>query len=255
MVNIEPGLYTGTIRHRRFAPRAHDFTYGLFMALLDVDRIEATMAISRLTGFNRSNLAAFHDCDHLGDPSLPVRERLRASAAAAGHALPDGAIYLLTHLRYAGYVFNPISLYYCFDRLSRLRLVLADVRNTYGGRRSYWLTPADDVARRFRALAAKSMYVSPFMEAAAQYEFLLTLPGDTLVAHMNVSASPAGQPVTRLFDATLELARRPWTAASMRQVLLRYPLMTAKVIGAIHLEALRLRLKGLAVMPAPEGRL
>lgn len=247
----EPGLYVGTITHRRYAPRPHDFRYSLFMALLDIDRIGELMAVSALSSLNRWNWVSFHDRDHLGDAALPLRERLRVSAAAAGRTLPDGAIYLLTHLRYAGYVFNPISIYYCFDREHVLRSVLADVRNTYGGRRSYWLDPVDRLTHRFRAFADKTLYVSPFMEMEMQYEFLLTPPGASLVAHMNVSRTGTGE---RMFDATLELDRRPWTAAAMRRTVVEYPLMTAKVIGAIHLEALRLRIKGLSVIPAPEGR-
>ena len=245
-----PALYVGTLRHRRHAPKAHAFSYSLFMALLDVERIPEAMAVSRLTGYNRRRWAAFDDRDHIGDPSLPLRDRVAASAASAGIDLPDGPIHLLTHLRYGGYVFNPISLYYCYDRGGRLRQVLADVRNTYGGRQAYWLTPADARERRLRAVAAKSMYVSPFMAADVDYEFLLTPPDETLVAHMNVvPRGGAGRRV--IFDATLTLRRQPWTAASLRTALVRYPLMTAKVIAAIHWEALRLRLKGLPVLPMP----
>jgi uncharacterized protein len=247
-VTPAPGLYAGTLRHRRFSPRAHAFEYGLFMACLDIDRIEELMAVSRLTGYNRWNWLSFDDRDHVGDPQRPLRERLRASARGAGHALPDGRILLLTHLRWAGYVFNPISIYYCFDAADRLALVLADVRNTYGGRHAYWLTPVGEVSRRFRAVAAKSLYVSPFMDGGVHYEFILTPPADDLVAHMNVWRDGPDQR-DRLFDATLTLARRPWDAAEIRRALVRYPLMTAKVIGAIHWEALRLRLKGAPVVP------
>ena len=244
-----PAVYVGTLRHRRHAPTAHEFHYSLFMVLLDVDRIAETMAGSWLTGYNRRRWAAFDDRDHIGDPVRPLRERVQASADSAGIDLPDGPIHLLTHLRYAGYVFNPISLFYCYDRGGRLQRVLADVRNTYGGRRTYWLTPADGSDRRLRALAAKSLYVSPFMPSDVDYEFLLTPPGETLVAHMNVL--PEGGQRQPIFDATLTLRRRPWTTGTLRAALLRYPLMTAKVIGAIHWEALRLRLKRLPVVPMP----
>lgn len=246
MVTIEPGLYTGTIRHRRFSPRAHEFRYALFMALLDVDAVTSQMAVSRLTARNRWSVASFHDADHIGDPALPLRSRIEASARAAGLVCPAGPIFLLTHLRYVGYVFNPISLYYCCDAGGQVRLVLADVRNTYGGRHSYWLTPIGDTTRRFRAVSAKSLYVSPFMTMSADYQFQLTPPGPSLVAHMDVVEHGSGD---RVFDATLHLERRPWTAATVRETLAAYPLMTLKVIGAIHLEALRLRLKGLAQIP------
>ena len=247
-----PGLYVGTVRHRRFEPRSHAFEYALFMVLLDIDRIRDSMAASRFTSYNRRNWAAFYERDHLdGDETRPLRDRLRDAALAAGETLPDGRIYLLTNLRYLGYVFNPISVFYCYGASGSLELVLAEVNNTYGGRRCYWLRPADGVARRFRSHATKSMYVSPFMEYDVDYEFVLTPPAEALVAHMNVLRR-AGDGVGRMFDATLTLDRRPWTAATIRSVLLRFPWMTAKVIAAIHWEALRLRLKGLPVMPLPQ---
>jgi uncharacterized protein len=246
-----PGVYVGSIRHRRHAPRAHEFRYALFMVLLDIDRIPECMAASRFTSYNRFNWAAFDERDHLdGDPSRHLRERLRDAAAAAGETLPDGPVYLLTNLRYLGYVFNPISIYYCYGRDGGLALVLAEVNNTYGGRRYYWLHPADDETRRFRSTAAKAMYVSPFMEYDVDYEFVLTPPSDSLVAHMNVLRG-AGS-TRRMFDATLSLDRQPWTAQSIRSALVRFPWMTAKVIAAIHWEALRLWIKGVPVMPFPQ---
>lgn len=247
---MESGVYVGTLRHRRHAPRAHHFTYSTFMSLLDIDRIDELMAVSPFTSVNRFNWATFDHRDHIGDAGLPLRERLRHSAWDAGIQLAGGPIYLLTHLRYAGYVFNPISLYYCCDAAGAVRQVLADVRNTYGGRRSYWLDPQDAATHRFRAVTPKTLYVSPFMEPAVAYEFRLTPPGESVVAHMNVVRLDG----ERLFDATLTLERRPWSAAAIRRALCGYPLMTAKVVGAIYFEALRLRLKGLREMPAPRGR-
>ncbi len=147
------------------------------MVLLDVDRLREAMGVSRLTSYNGWNWASFDERDHIGDPSQPLRDRLRESAASADEVLPDGPIYLLTHLRYAGYVFNPISLYYCYDRSHRLRLVLADVRNTYGGRRSYWLRSGGERRDVVRDTAAKSLYVSPFMDYDVDYDFVLTPPG------------------------------------------------------------------------------
>jgi hypothetical protein len=252
VVNPAPALYTGTLRHRRFSPRSHAFEYSLFMVLLDVDRVPEAMAVSRLTAHNQWNWASFHDADHLAPWPGSLRARLQASATEAGEVLPDGPISLLTHLRYGGYGFNPISLFYCHDRAGVLRLVLAEVRNTYGGRRHYWLRPADEDRRRFRSTAIKTLYVSPFMDADVRYEFILTPPSSTLVAHMNVvGASDSGR--DRRFDATLRLSREAWTPAAIRRSLLRFPLMTGKVIAAIHWEALCLRAKGLSVQPFPAG--
>jgi uncharacterized protein len=250
MVTPQPGLYVGELRHRRFAPTAHEFRYGLFMAFLDIDRLPQLLDLSRLTGYNRAALSSLHDSDHLGAPAHSMRERVRAAAAAAGRTLPDGPVYLLTQLRYAGYLFNPISLFYCYDRALRLRLVLAEVNNTFGGRHLYWLDGEGDAVAPLRARAAKALYVSPFMEYERVYDFVITPPRERLVVHMNVSAPGDPRPA-RSFDATLRLDYRPWTPRQIRRVLVRFPFVTAKVIGAIHWEALRLWRKGLAVQPMP----
>jgi uncharacterized protein len=198
---------------------------------------------SRLTSHNRWNWASFDDRDHLGDPKLPLRERLVVDAARHGIELPAGPIFLLTHLRYLGYCFNPVSFFYCFDRSEQLRVVLAEVNNTFGGTHHYWLRP-DPSSRTFRAAATKSLYVSPFMPVDLEYTFAFTPPTVRLVAHMETrQAGSVG------FDATLSLERRPWNAAEIRRLLVRYPAMTAKVVTAIHWEALKLWWKGVPLVP------
>jgi len=241
---MDSGLFVGTLRHRRFTPVAHAFTYPLFMALLDVDRVPELMKRSWLTSHNRWNWASFDDRDHLGDADRPLRERLGVDAARHGLALPAGPIFLLTHLRYLGYCFNPVSFFYCFDPAEQLQVVLAEVSNTFGGTHHYWLRP-DPASRTFRAAAAKALYVSPFMPPDLEYTFAFTPPAHRLVAHMETSqAGSVG------FDATLSLERRPWNAAEIRRVLVRYPAMTMKVMAGIHWEALRLWWKGVPVVPA-----
>src|SRR4051812_25931522 len=116
MPDMESSLYTGTVRHRRFEPARHEFTYPLFMAMLDIDRIPELMGISPFSSYGRFNWASFYQRDHFGDPTSSLRQRLTADAARNGIRLPDGPIFLLTHLRYLGYVFNPISLFYCYNR-------------------------------------------------------------------------------------------------------------------------------------------
>ncbi len=218
------------------------------MAFLDIDRIPELMRVSPFTSYNRWNWAAFYERDHFGDPGIPLRERLAVDALASGTSLPDGPVYLLTHLRYFGYNFNPVSFFYCCDRDGRLQAILAEVNNTFGETRNYWLTPANEVeaknSRRYRS--SKTLHVSPFMPMELDYAFTFTTPGPRLIVHM--STLDGGRP---FFEASLDLIRREWCAGQLHRALLTHPWMTAKVIGAIHWEALKLYMKKVPVYTHP----
>jgi DUF1365 family protein len=245
---MQPAIYFGTIRHRRSTPARHEFTYPLFMAFLDVDRIAELMGVSPLASYNRFNWASFHERDHFGNPALTLRQRLEADAAGRGIRLPEGPIFLLTHLRYLGYSFNPISLFYCYNREGRIETIMAEVNSTFGETHNYWLTAANQLpstdSRAYRC--PKAMHVSPFMPMELDYRFVLPPPGEQLIAHMNTMDSERSS-----FDATLRLHREPWSAASLHRALLRFPWVTAKVIAAIHWEALRLYCKKVPVYVHP----
>ncbi len=245
----EPAVYRGSLRHRRSAPKAHDFEYPVFMAFLDVDRIDELVRVSPFLSRNRWNWAAFDDRDHVGDPGLPLRERLAGGAAARGLALPDGPIYLLTNLRYLGYCFNPVSYFYFYDRGGELAMVMAEVNNTFGESHPYWLdrsletrTPA---GRHYEF--DKAFHVSPFMPMDCRYRFAFTDPGDSLVVHVDEWSQGV-----HFFDATLRLSRESWSAAALHRALLRHPWMTGRVIASIHWQALRLWARGVPVHSHPK---
>ena len=245
---LSSAIYTGTLRHRRFKPVKHEFTYPLFMVFLDIDRLPELMRVSGFTGYNQWNWASFEERDHFGDPSLPLRQRLAEDAGRSGITLPHGPVFLLTHLRYLGYNFNPISLFYCYDKSGELQTVLAEVNSTFGETRNYWLSAANRQAsansRHYRC--PKTMHVSPFMPMELDYDFILTPPAERLVAHMNTLERGRVN-----FDATLTLNRRPWSADALHRALISHPWMTAKVIGAIHWQALRLFLRKAPVFTHP----
>jgi len=246
---MESAIYFGTVRHRRFRPASHEFTYPLFMALLDVDRIPELMQVSRLSSYNRWNWASFSQADHFGDPRRSLRERLAEDAARHGCELPDGQIFLLTHLRYLGYNFNPVSFFYCYDGNDCLQVIMAEVKNTFGETQNYWLsascqTGVSDAAHSYEF--AKKFHVSPFISMACDYRWTFTDPGESLVVQTNVDEN--NQPV---FDGTLRLTRRPWSAEWLRHALTRFPWVTAKTVAAIHFEALRLYLKKVPVVHHP----
>lgn len=245
---MDSALYFGKLRHRRFAPVSHEFTYPLFMVFLDIDRIPEVMGRSRLSSYQRWNWASFDERDHFGDPRIPLRKRVEADAAAYGLTLPDGRIFLLTHLRYLGYSFNPVSFFFCYSRQGSLDLILAEVNNTFGESHNYWLDGKASIkgGNPLRYRTAKEFHVSPFMPLDREYEWTFTPPSENLAIHMSMH-----KPQSPFFDATLTLSREPWTGQTMRRALLRHPWMTAKVIAAIHWQALRLLIKRVPVFDHP----
>lgn len=245
----QPAICTGTLRHRRFDPVRHEFTYPVFQVFLDVDRIPDLMQVSPLASYNGWNVAAFDERDHFGDPQRPLRDRLAEDAARHGLTLPGGPVFLLTHLRYLGYCFNPVSFFYCYDRAGSLELVLAEVNNTFGDSENYWLSSANrrPAARTRRYHTAKRLHVSPFMPMNLDYTFVLSEPAPRqLLVHMNTLREGRA-----LFDATLRLECEPWSAGALHRALFRYPWMTGKVVAAIHWQALKLWWKRAPSYPNP----
>lgn len=259
MVTAPAALYVGTLRHRRFTPVAHEFRYPVFMVLLDIDRIPDAMHVSSLTSYNRWNWASYCERDHFGDAHVSLRTRLTEDAARHGITLPAGRIRLLTHLRYLGYCFNPVSFYYCYDQDDRLVRVMAEVNNTFGGSHNYWLEPDARQAPlaatgSWRAASKKALYVSPFLATDMHYGFAFSRPGAQLTAHIDVRRQAGDAAAAPVLDATLTVSERPWTAGEIRRTLLQFPWMTARVMTAIHWQAVRLWWKGVAVVPRPSPR-
>lgn len=248
---MDSALYIGELRHRRFFPVKHFFTYPLFLTFLDIDRIADAMKISPFTSHNRFNWVSFFDADHFGDPLQSLRKRLEQDAAKEGIVLPDGQIFLLAHPRYFGYVFNPVSFFYCYNRAGNLETILAEVNNTFGESHNYWLDEKCSLraANSKRYQAQKAFHVSPFLPMSLGYEFTFTNPGKRLTAHMAVNEGSRLQ-----FDATMTMQRQPWNASCLHRTLLRHPWMTAKVIFQIHWQAVKLLLKRVPVFNHPARR-
>jgi uncharacterized protein len=244
----QPGIYVGTLRHRRFQPVPNAFTYPLFMVYLDIDRIPELMSVSWFTAYNRWNLAAFCDRDHFGDPALPLRQRLADDAHRNGVTLPGGKIFLLTHLRYLGHNFNPVSFFYCYDQSDRLSCIMAEVSNTFGETHNYWLTSKHlkTAASHPKYRFAKTFHVSPFMKMNQEYEWTFTPPEDKLINQcLNYEDGQV------MFDSSLKLEWREWSSRQLRRVLARFPWMTLRVVASIHWQALKLLSKRVPVVSHP----
>jgi DUF1365 family protein len=237
---VKSALYLGTVMHARRSPRAHIFRYPVYMAFVDIDELPALDRRLPLFGWNRRALTSFHDADHID---------IRTTLAEHGIELRDGgSIQVLTNLRVLGYVFNPVSFWWCRHGDGSLACIVAEVSNTFGERHAYVLHPAPgtDAARRVVFETEKLLHVSPFMPMDQTYTWWFSEPGEKLSVRMDVH-----EPGSRDFHATLTARRVPLTAASLRGVLVRYPMMPAVVTLRIHLQAARLWLKRVRVHHKP----
>ena len=245
-------IYEGKIRHRRFTPVLNAFQYRLFMMYLDFDELSTLFRDRWLWSYEGVNVAYFRRRDHLGDPRVPFDRAVRDLIAERLGGRPEGPIRLLTHLRYFGICFNPVSFYYCYDRNGRnVEAIVAEVHNTpwleehcyvFGEAMNVHPSPA---WKQYQF--DKDFHVSPFMEMDIQYDWRFQVPDKMLHVHMNLTTG-----TSKRFDATLELKRTPITGRSLTRVLLTYPIMTGKVTAMIYWQAFRLKLKGAPVYTHPK---
>lgn len=247
------GIYEGRVRHRRFSPVAHSFSYRLFMMYLDLDELPVLFRTRWFWSVDRTNLASFNRTDHIGDPAIPLAHTIREMVAQRTGKRPSGPIRLLTHLRYFGYVFNPVSFFYCYDQSgTHVETIVAEITNTpWGERHCYVLGQSDNKASdsRKRFQLTKVFHISPFIDMDTAYDWRFSEPKERLIIHMaNIRD---GFP---FFDATMKLARREISGMSLARMLAQYPFMTAKVIGAIYWQALKLWSKGVPFYPHPGNR-
>ena len=229
---MRSALYAGTVMHARRSPHDNVFRYPIYMAFIDLDELPLLDRRLRLFGWNRCAVTSFYDVDHID---------IRATLAEHGIELGDGgSIQVLTNLRVLGYVFNPVSFWWCRHGDGSLACIVAEVSNTFGERLPYVLLPTADSERRGRVVfeTDKRLHVSPFMPMDQSYTWWFSEPGDVLGVRMDVHEAGS-----RDFHATLTARRLDLTPGSLRSVLVRYPLMPVRVTWLIHWQALRLWLK------------
>ncbi|MEJ8851585.1 DUF1365 domain-containing protein [Variovorax rhizosphaerae] len=241
-------LYTGSVMHQRLRPRRHRLRYRVFSLLVDLDELPALSRRLRLFSLNRFNLFSLHERDY-GD-GRGLREHIDCKLREAGMS-EGGPVSLLTMPRILGYAFNPLSVYFCHRPDGALLAILYEVNNTFGERHSYLLpiAPEDAGNERITQTCAKALHVSPFLGLQMHYEFRVKVPCEARPdLDIGISATDADGTV---LVARLDAKREPLRDTALARIFLSHPLLTLKVIAAIHWEALRLWLKGIPLHTHP----
>ena len=249
-------LYEGSVRHRRHGTPNDELHYRMFMVYVDLDELPELFDGHPLWSARRPALAWFRRADYLGDPGTPLAHAVRELVAERTGTRPDGPIRLLTHLRYFGHCFNPVSFYYCYDAAGdHVVAVVAHVTNTPWGERHAYVMPVDRATDRgtvavMGARFEKALHVSPLMGMDHVYDWRLSEPAERLSVHIESHRANA-QNADSVFDATLALKRRELSRSELNRALARYPLLTLRILARIYGHALRLRLRGASYFPHP----
>jgi len=230
------------------------FQYRLFFMFLDLDELPDLFDIHPLWSYEKSNIASFRRRDHFGDAAIPLDQAVRDLVEDKLGSRPNGPIRLLTHLRYFGHCFNPASFYYCYDSAdTAVETIVVEIHNTPWGERHCYVLGAEQDEHPIKYWQshqfAKSFHVSPFIDIDIHYDWRFRLPDDSIRVHM--IDYEKGE---KLFDASLTLQRRLINRQALTRALLRYPVMTGKVITLIYWQALRLLLKRTPVFTHPKKR-
>ncbi len=253
-------LYECDVLHHRFAPKPHRFVYRIFLFALDLDELDTLHHRLRLFSVGKRNFYSFRERDFFpsherlhnpssgptekqASPGQKLKERVSAHLAAHGIDLTGGRVVLVTLPRVAGYLFNPVSFYFCYDRTGAAVASIAEVTNTFREVKAFTLTApqrAGGSGATFRLRAPKHFYVSPFSDVDVQFEFILRTPGGRLAIQIDDYAGDA-----RTLTSTLTGPRRELTDATLAWFTLRHPLPTLRIITLIHWHALQLWLKRL----------
>ncbi|WP_417320915.1 DUF1365 domain-containing protein [Emcibacter sp.] len=240
-------LYKTVIHHLRYHPVLHEFRYGSYSFLFDLDELAELDRRYRLFSLNRPNIISFHEKDYGSGGETPLAEHVQKLLCQSGGERAH-RIFLLTQPRVWGYVFNPLSVYYCLDTSHRLTAVIYEVSNTFGDRHSY-VFRQESVTRQHGC--SKLLHVSPFFDTTGTYRFRNKFPDEK--ADLGIRYQDKDDRL--LFYASLKGRRQELSSRALLRLAFTLPPASFKVIGAIHWQALKLWLRKLKVFrrPVPPG--
>lgn len=245
MHNLASCMYNVRIWHKRLFPAQHEFAYNLFLFCLDLNELASLQKSSNLFTWNSPGVYSFYDRDHLADDDRPVMQKLREYLQEQGLELPLKRALLVTNLRVFGYVFNPVSFYFCLGEDDTPLCAVAEVHNTFGERKLFTVpltrTESKESSERTRFVetSTKHFYVSPFSQLQNCFEFRLDLPGKLLNLQVDTKTATGS---TELMS-TMTGRRNEISSAALLLATLRYPIVPLQIIGLIHWHALLLWLK------------
>jgi len=249
-LSLKNYIYNGVIRHRRYTPFEHFFSYPLFMVYVDISKVNKILETSLIWNINKPALISFYRKDYHGEPTKPLDKAVRDTIYKKTGKRINGPIRILTHLRYFGFCFNPVSFYYCFNTSdSKLEMIMAEVTNTPWNKRYSYIIDKKMLSGSKKNLVAeleKKLHVSPFWGMDHQYEWLFSEPDESLLVNMKNFKSGM-----KVFDATLTMKRKALTIKNLLISVLRFPFITLLVVYRIHWQALKLWIKKAPFFPHP----
>lgn len=240
-------FFRSHVAHVRLRPHAHRFSYVVPIIAVDIDRLDEANHVTPMFSIGRFNLLSFHPADHGAHDNKPLRGHVEALARSGGISAHLSRIELVCMPRVLGSAFNPLSVFYCWTSAG-LDALIYEVRNTFGQSHSYVMQVREREGKVAPHECDKLLFVSPFMDMALRYRFLVTIPGETLNLKI-LERDESGVVLTALLAAR----RLEPKSATLLALALRQFLGGLKVLGAIHFEALRLWLKGHHIRPLPDA--
>ena len=232
-------IYNGAVIHKRFKPKKHFFKYNVFSLLIDLSELEDLDKRVKFFSFNRFNLVSFYEKDHGHRDGSSLVEWIKKNLNENDINSKDIRIKLLCYPRIFGYVFNPLSVFFIYDSSEKLISILYEVKNTFGEQHTYIFKVKDD-ANLFQHNCSKKFHVSPFIEMNCNYFFRILKPGEKISVIIDQY-----QTDEKILYASQDGKRVDFTSKELLKSYLKHPLMTFKIISAIHYEAFKLWTKGI----------